>query len=319
MTSDIDIKWKTALRVAFAGLIQSDDDLFLFCKFASHIAKLQNRKGFSRTVRKAITAWYELRTPDTIRTMWMSHRGLHGFTHKALLKLCHISDNTLGSPQVSSLFFKTCTELIKEAESREASIPSTEDTSEEAEKKQAAASDTNAKPPKGATPAQTEDITTAVSKLRVIKKNHDALKIIRKYKLPFHQVPGHFLSYAPIMAQLIPTMSYLQVLKCWRRMGQSKHLENQRIFKLCKARLENKDLARKTNVHPVHILINMHDVGVISGDLSKLPTKKVESYKIEYLDKLYRDSFQWQQGCGKLRMHITLNLQSSYKKSKRLF
>ncbi|XP_075155967.1 RNA-binding protein Ro60 [Haematobia irritans] len=326
LASEIDIKWKTALRVAFAGLIRSDDDLFLFCDLAMRIAKLQNHKGFSRTVRKAITAWYELRTPDAIRAMWMAHRGLHGFTHKTLIKLCHVSDDTLGAPNVSSLFFKTCTELIKESEivsngipPIEGEVPNTEKTpATDSNANEATANDLNA-PQQNSNvtnnqPPNSEDLATAVSKLRITKKNHDALKIIRKYKLPFKQVPGHFLSYAPIMAQLIPTMSYLQVLKCWRRMGKNKHLENQRIFKLCKARLENKELVRKTNVHPVHILLNMHEAGVVSGEIPKLPKKKVEAYKMEYLDKLYRDSFQWQSGIGKLRMHITVNLQSSYKK-----
>uniref|UniRef100_A0A1I8Q4U4 TROVE domain-containing protein n=1 Tax=Stomoxys calcitrans TaxID=35570 RepID=A0A1I8Q4U4_STOCA len=352
LASEIDIKWKTTLRIAFAPLMRTDDDLFLFCDLSMRIAKLQNHKGFSRTVRKAIKAWYEMQTPDAIRTMWMAHRGLHGFTHKSLIKLCHISDGTLGSTTVSTLFFKTCTELLKETET-EANAVGTPPAMDNATANEGGVStDTNAnetkannlnsqsqeqqhqtntqpqqtttqpqqpnpQPPQSnatSNPPTSEDLATAVSKLRITKKNHDALKIIRKYKLPYQQVPGHFLSYAPIMAQLIPTMSYMQVLKCWRRMGQNKHLENQRIFKLCKARLENKELARKTNVHPVHILINMHNIGVISGDMSKLPSKKVESYKMDYLDKLYRDSFQWQSGVGKLRMHITVNLQSNYKK-----
>ncbi|XP_061388272.1 uncharacterized protein LOC133323348 [Musca vetustissima] len=335
LAADIDIKWKTAMRIAFPALVHSDDDLFLFCKYALHIAKLENHKGFSRTVRKAITAWYEMRTPEAIRTMWMCHRGLHGLTHKALIKLCHISDGTIGSPEVSTLFFKTCTELINESEQQTETTKTNGETTKAAAEEEGTSekpttvlgttdsnanetkvNDLNAQPnvavPKPA--ASASDLCMAVSKLRITKKNHDALKIIRKYKLPYHQVPGHFLSYAPIMAQLLPSMPYIQVLKCWRRMAKHKHFENQRIFKLCKSRLENKELARKTNIHPVQILINMHDIGIVSGDLTKLPNKKVESYKMQYLDQLYRDSFQWQSGCGKLRMHITLNLQSNYKK-----
>lgn len=330
MAADIDIKWKTALRIAFPVLLRTDDDLFLFSKYALHIAKLQNHKGFSRTARKAITSWYEMRTPEAIRTMWMAHRGLHGFTHKALIKLCHISDGTIGSAEVSTLFFKTCTELINESEKQSEAATTNGETANEEEVKETSpvlTTDSNANETKvndlnvqsnsaPKPPASASDLSMAVSKLRVTKKNHDALKIIRKYKLPYHQVPGHFLGYAPIMAQLLPSMPYLQVLKCWRRMAKNKHFENQRIFKLCKSRLENKELARKTNIHPVQILINMHDIGIVSGDLTKLPNKKVEAYKMQYLNQLYRDSFQWQAGCGKLRMHITLNLQSNYKKSK---
>ncbi|KAI8121631.1 60 kDa SS-A/Ro ribonucleoprotein [Lucilia cuprina] len=327
--STVDIQWKTAMRHAFPVLIRTDDDLFLFCKYASLIGKDLNHKGFSRTVRKAVTAWYEMQTPEAIRTMWLAHRGLHGFTHKALIKLCHIPDRTIGSAEVVTPFFKTCTELIKEAEASAATAatvavpPATSNTGLQATN----ANETEMVTVKTEVPEQkplvkansTESATptsvvVAISKLRTTKKKHEAIKIIRKFKLPYTQVPGHLLrnTHPVIMEAVLPTMSYLQILKCWRKMARFNHFDNPKILKICQKMLENKEFAKKSRVHPVHLLMSLRDIGV--SDLSKIPTKRVEALKLEYLDKLYKDSFHWNTDGGNLRMHITVNLQSNYKK-----
>lgn len=327
------------MRQAFPVLLRTDDDLFLFCKYATLIGKEQNHKGFSRTVRKAITAWYEIQTAEAIRTMWLAHRGLHGFTHKVLIKLCHISDNTIGSSEVATPFFKTCAELIKAAETQItenkpktaedagqssssigndgiATDSNANETPVDTEKPKAAAQKSLEKPNsvESSTPAS---VVVAISKLRTTKKKHDAIKIIRKFKLPYTQVPGHLLRHPVIMEAVLPTMSYLQILKCWRKMARFNHFDtNPKILKICQKMLENKEFAKKSRIHPVHLLMSMHEIGVSSG-LCTLPAKRVKTLNLEYLNKLYKESFQWHADSGNLRMHITLNLQSNYKKSKR--
>lgn len=313
------------MRQAFPILIRTDDDLFLFCKYATLIAKEQNHKGFSRTVRKAITSWYEIQTPEAIRTMWLAHRGLHGYTHKGLIKLCHISDDTIGSAEVTTPFFKTCSELIKEAETKVdgtvqptsstangvATDANANETSKGNDKKMLPQQKSLEKPTSESTPTS---VVVAIAKLRTTKKKHEAIKIIRKFKLPYTQVPGHLLRHPVIMEAVLPSMSYLQILKYWRKMSRFNHFDNPKILKICQKMLENKELAKKSNVHPIHLLMSMHDIGI--KDLCKMPTKKAESLKLDYLDKLYKESFHWHADSGNLRMHITLNLQNNYKKSK---
>lgn len=315
--------WKTAVRMAFTSLIKTEDDLFTFCKYASLICKLHQRKCFSRTVRKAISAWYELQTPDTLRTMWMAHRGLCGFTHKVLIKLCHVTDIELGSADVAKPFFKTCSDLIKETET--APDPKTNNKQTPNQAKQPATNvaaptvvvkqEREVKTETTKTPPTHEELILGISKLRTTKKNHDALKIIRKYKLPYTQVPGHLLNYAPILTQLLPTMSHFQIFKCWRRMARNRHLDNHKIFKICKSRLENQKLAKQLRLQPIHFLMSMRDNGIVN-EAKKMPPKKVASFKMDYLNNLYLDTFQWNAPGDNLSMHITLNLQSNYKKSK---
>lgn len=341
------------------------------------IQKELQRKGPTKTVRRAITAWYEHQTPEAIRHMWLEHRGEHGFTHRGLIQLCHVNDETIGGAGVVSPFFKRCTELLKESESGGELVgitlktPTTKQTlpSKNAAKLPpssssspttagAAATATSTSSPsveqtndtaavvKASTCCGTAKTTSTIeispspvismSKLRTTKNKNEALKIIRKFKLHYSQVPGHLLRYAPIMEALIPTMSYLQLLKCWRNMARYNHFDNPKILNLCQAILDNKKLMRRENIHPVVLLLQMNDLG-IREDLTKvccerrdfsinciglgylnfilqLAPKKVEAMRMSYLQTLYTQSFGNNQGTG-LRMHITINLQSNYKKS----
>lgn len=315
LASDVDIKWKTSLRKAFPALILNDEDLFLFCKYATLIQREQKHKGFTNTVRKAITSWYENQTPEELCQMWLTHRGAHGFTHKSLIKLCHINDETIGAVGVVTPFFKTCTELLKASESSDdaATIENRTDASARADEEQQAAKSTVADNEN--TKSNTEISPSAVlsvSKLRTTKNKAEALKIIRKFKLRYNQVPGHLLRFGPVMEALIPTMSYLQLLKSWRNLARYNHFDNPKIMKLCQTLFENKKLLRKDNIHPIVFLMQMRDLG-IHNDLAKLAPKRVEAMKMPLLKQLYQQSFGNNQSNG-LRMHITINIQKNYRK-----
>lgn len=117
MISDtVPIEKKTALRLYFHYILKDDEDLFMFCKYYSLIAGKLKRKGFSRTIRKAIKRWYEKKTPDELFKMWSTRRGDHGFTHKSLIKLCNVTDKILGISPQTALIFQKCSNVIKEAD-----------------------------------------------------------------------------------------------------------------------------------------------------------------------------------------------------------
>ncbi|XP_004537749.1 60 kDa SS-A/Ro ribonucleoprotein [Ceratitis capitata] len=292
LASDVDIVEKTALRKVFPALIQNDEDLFLFCKYAIIIQRERNHKGFTNTVRKAINSWYESQTPDNLHQMWLSHRGGHGFTHQSLLKLCHVNDDTIGAAGVVTPFFKTCTELLKMSEGSENAVDKEEKS-------------------KSSTETTTSAILS-VSKLRTTNNKTEALKIIRKFKLRYNQVPIHFLRSGPIMEALIPTMTLKQLLLSWRYLARYNHFENPKVMKLCRSVFENKKLLRKDNIHPIVLLMHMRDLG-ICDEKSKLTPKRAEALKISLLKPLYQQSFGNNESTG-LRMHITINIQKNYKK-----
>ena len=340
------------MRQAFPVLLATEDDLFLFCKYASLIAKEQMQKIFSRTVRKAITAWYASRTPEAIRAMWTEHRGLHGFTHRVLFKLCHISDQVLGCPnEIVKPFFKTCTQILIENNeivvpasasseqappviksssdatiaSAEESLPKDEEKIEDKtedkmeEKMEEKIEDKMEVEQQDASKSSSKDVPSnvfvAISKLRHTKSKHEAVQIIRKFKLHYNQIPGHLLRYPMIMEAILPTMSYLQILRCWRKMARYHHLKNEKIFIKIKKILGDKETFKKNRLYPIHILLNLRKAAS-AVDCNKLPPKRQEALRLNYLESLYKDSYLWHQESGNLRMFITVNLQTNYKKSK---
>lgn len=258
--------------------------------------------------------------------MWLAHRGQHNFTHKSLIQLCHISDEKLGGKEVATPFFKTCTQLLKDSETQsECNNPcllsSSLIQSPDVEMVEA---ETGVKEgeEKGSKPANmvelSSDVRLSMSKLRTTRNKNEALRIIRKFKLRLHQVPRHLLQYSPIMEYLLPSMSYMQLLKHWRLMAHYNHFDHPKIFRQCQSILENRKQLQQTNIYPITLLINMHDMG-IRDDISKMAPKKVESLKMYYMKQLYNQSFGHGLCCddgSDLRMHITLNFQENYKTSK---
>uniref|UniRef100_A0A1A9W1X2 TROVE domain-containing protein n=1 Tax=Glossina brevipalpis TaxID=37001 RepID=A0A1A9W1X2_9MUSC len=308
LAADVDAKQKTGMRLAFTCLICNDNDLFLFCKYAILIAKEQNRKGFSKTVRKAISCWYETRPAENLQEMWLKHRGQHGFTHKALLKLCRLSDAKISGSTVP--FFKSCTQLIEDSKIR-SNVKENElnkstnsnTTKEQTDCKRKRVSKVNT------TIAQTMlDVAT----LRTTTNKKEALNIIRSNRLRYDQVPTHFLKSASIMEVLIPSMTYLQLLKYWRRLAQSKLLQDPKIMQACERMLSNRKLQRK--IQPITFLINMRRMG-IRGDITRMSPKRVENMKMKYIQDLYQNLFTFasDKSANGMRMHITINLQASYK------
>lgn len=271
LASDVDIKWKTFVRKAFPALILNDEDLFMFCKYSMLIQRELKHKGFTNTTRKAITAWYEDQSPEELSQMWLTHRGAHGFTHKSLIKLCHINDEIIGAVGTVKPFFKTCTELLKSFESSEEAVPieNHTDAKTPVDEREQIAKTNNMDVER--TKSNTELSPSAilsVSRLRTTKNKAEALKIIRKFKLRYHQVPNHLLRFGPIMEALIPTMSYLQLLKSWRNLARY-HFDNPKIMKLCQTLFENKKLLRKDNIHPIVFLMQMRDLGM-REDIAKV-------------------------------------------------
>lgn len=314
---DVDIKWKTELRRGFAELITTDDDLFMFCKYSSILGKDKNRKVFSKTVRKAITSWYSARTPEELRIMWLTHRGQHGFNHKTLIRLCHISDEKLGGKEVATPFFKTCTQLLKDSETMSPERSTLAASSVNRDDEDVPMENVNEPKPKSMVEIPS-DITLSMSKLRTTKNKNEALRIIKKFNLRLNHVPRHLLKYFPIMDHLLPTMSYMQLLKNWRLMARFNHFDHPKIFRQCQNILENKKLLQDANIYPITLLINMRSMG-IRNDISQMAPKRVESLKMHYIKQLYNQSFG--HGYSKdrkknnLRMHITMNFQENYKDS----
>lgn len=292
LASNVDINWKTGLRKEFPSLVRTEDDLFMFCKYTSLIDKLEEKRAlFSKTVRKAVASWYREHSPSELKQMFSKQYKQHNFTHKILIKLCHLSDEKLGDESLGEyLFGKGVKDKANENESTDALNEPSDVTAT-----------VNARPP------------LTKSRLHLTRIKSEALRIIYKFKVPINEVPRHLLKHYMIVEYYLPTMSHVDLLKIWSHLGRYKHFDRWKIFKQCKSILKSIKTVRNGNLFPITLLLNMHDMGIY-GDLSKLDPNRVASLRMDYLKDLYNKSFD--DGIPEnIRMHITLNFQENYKNS----
>ncbi|XP_055913132.1 RNA-binding protein RO60 [Eupeodes corollae] len=276
--SEVDIKFKTNVRKVVPLVLKTAEELFMFCKYSKSIQQLQGRKGLSRTTKKAVVAWYEKCTPEELREMWKSHRGMYGFSHKNLIYMCHINDETLGDETVCQAFLKTCSELIKEDE------------------------------------LKNEDVIMEMSTLRTTTKKNEATKIIKNLRLTWDQVPPNLFKFPNIVEMLLPEMSLLDIIKKWHTFHQHRHFDNTKLFRTIVS-LTNREALQKANIHPSVFLWRMDRLGIpiAASELQKVPEKRAITMRMSVFQQMYRDSFSLNRAVG-LRSFVTMTLQDNYKK-----
>lgn len=278
LASDVDFKFKTNVRITIPLVLKTADELFMFCKYSKAINVLQGRKFLSRTTKKAVVAWYEKCTPQQLREMWMSHRGMYGFTHKSLIYMCHISDGVLGDNSIYMAFMETCSAVIKE-----------DGMKNEAKMRQ-------------------------MCTLRTTTKKSEAVKIIKNLRLSWDQVPANLFKFPNVVELMLPQMTLLDIIKKWHLFHQHRHFENAKIYKLILS-MTNREALQKANIHPSVFLWRMDRLGIpiAAGDLKKIPEKRALTMRMNVFQQMYRDSFSLNRAIG-LRSFVVMTLQENYKK-----
>lgn len=84
---------KNAICTTILKLIKSDKEFFEFIKHASRF----NNKKLSKTVRKAISAFYKKKSAMELAQLYAAAKSNHGWSHKDLIKVCHLKSNTPGN------------------------------------------------------------------------------------------------------------------------------------------------------------------------------------------------------------------------------
>ncbi|XP_037936290.1 60 kDa SS-A/Ro ribonucleoprotein [Teleopsis dalmanni] len=282
LSSEVDIKWKTTLRTSIAELITADEDLFTFVKYSFLIQKLNGRKIFSTTHRKAIAFWYRQQTQESLNNMWFHHRKYCGFTHSVLIKLCNVTDDEFRSYKI---FFKSSADINKET----------------------ADSDNQVLYP--------ENIML-MAKLRTTRNPEEAAEIIQKANFSYENIPSTFLQHTEVLQVLLKSMPYIELIKCLATLIRNKDVKYKPSIKICKELLENKKLIHQYDIHPIMLLIELDKSGFLK-DVDK-EESKIDFIKTDFIKTIYRKSFGANQATG-LRIHITISLNKLNRSRKILY
>lgn len=220
-----DEKQRNFVRAQFPRLVSCDKDLFLFSKFVKRVQKLLERKTpFSRTVRKAILEWYSTQSLDRLLHMWSAHE-CNLAMHRELLQRCHYSSCKYDAEIKAALRLLTVPskELIKWPEYLNPLLKCKENI-------------------------------LGIAKLRLVQTSCAALAIVKQLSLCYEHVPRHMMSDAQLVNELLPNMSYEQLLQTWPtflnlykpyRGGQCNYTE---LF-------FDESKLRSANVQPIRLLL----------------------------------------------------------------
>lgn len=203
-------KLQTAIYTALIELLVTDSDLFLFVDFYTSLAATAAvaTKSFGKGMRRMVTGWYKRHTAMELVNMFGRHRGLHGWSHKDLFTMCHISfDEDDERLHIMLALLQRGCKILSRIE------------------------DTQTVRPTDRSP--TMQRLCQIFAFKVCEDIEDAAHRWTADRLEFEHIPSHFYDQPKFWITVLPTLNYGQLLNVlWT-------LHDQKLL------LDTTDLAKK--------------------------------------------------------------------------
>lgn len=205
---------KTAAYNAISKVCKTSTHLFTF------LANIQNLRGWSRGLRKGVSAFYTSKDPSQVAYQLVKYRNRAGFTHKDALRLSHAKPT---SPEMQDLFaYVTAKDLAEfDLEKGNALVNAFE----------------------------TAQKTTNDKKL---------ITLIKEYRLTWEMIPNSNLNKPEILKALLENMPLTALLRNLNRFSYNGLTEgNTATVKTIVAKLTDPELVEKSGMHPLNIVNSM--------------------------------------------------------------
>lgn len=221
---------------ALPNVCKTPAQLFMFLKYCQ---RSLNLKSWPRRHRKAIAKWYTenrqyLDDPMLLAGHVTKYRRRHGFSHKKVLKSCH-PNSSKSSAEIKYILCYVVKGLTK----------------------------ANQKIHDGNDKTFNNNIREFITDYETIKKQNvpedDVIAIIRKWRLTWEQVPNRLLKTKNVLAALLPMMPLTALLRNLGKLTSFGLLQpNSKGEESTCSRLENEDILRQANLHPIQILSSLN-------------------------------------------------------------
>lgn len=195
------------------------------CRTSTHLfGFVDNYKsmggGFGTSVRKAINAWYQDKTVDSLAYQLVKYRQRDGWTHHDVLHLSH-PKATSDEQNACFRFAKACANKDKALEL--SGVPNIIEGYLRASK--------------------ASDVKTVLS-------------LINQYKLPREAIPTQFLNDPKVWEAMLPDMPATALIRNLGTMSSNGLISDlSSTEKLVLGKLGNADWLRKSRIHPISVLI----------------------------------------------------------------
>lgn len=278
------------------ALAASSDDLVVrklayeafpkVCRTSTHLfhflTSVQGLRGWSKGLRKAVTAWYMRQRPDQLENQVIKYRQRDGWTHRDVLRLAHIKPWSTHAQDVFQ--YVVARDAGKPLPKSLENLPIIQNF----ETAQSFA---------GETPA----VLTAF------------LKVIEG-KLPWEALPTEFLKSADVWRQLLPTLGLTALVRNLGKLSSIGVLPavgaglNEDV-QFVASRLTNVENIKKSRMHPMDFLLASKIYGQGHGQKGTL-TWPVSAPIVDALEKAFYLAFQNVEPTGK-RFLVALDVSGS--------
>jgi 60 kDa SS-A/Ro ribonucleoprotein len=205
---------KQAASLCMNEVVRTGTDLFTFIQF------VKSMRGFGRSVRTAISNWYNMKDAESLSYQLAKYRQRNGWTHMDVLRLAHV---TPGEGYVQSAF-----QWLKN--------PNDYPTEEAIEERL--------------------NFIVHYENLKRMTTPSGVAQYISQYpNVPWEIVPTQFLKDSEVWASMLPTLPMNALMRNLGRMSSIGVFDNTRNVEVVEGKLSDSELIRKSGLHPVKSMI----------------------------------------------------------------
>ncbi len=268
---------KVVRKLALAGMLR-------VCRTGTHLfqflADVEEFRGWGRTLRDAVSAWYLEKTPRNLAYQVVKYRQRGGESHRDTLRRSHARYN---SPEMREVIVYAAQNLVN---IDEASVP-TERTSQYLQ--------VHAGPGFSKWLTDPQDHRRVIAAAEAAKKATSAdeiVKLIDEHDLVRECIPTQFLNSVKVWESLLVKMPMFAMVRNLAKMtsiGLVGPMSNA-SREICE-RLGNQEAIRKSRIHPIAILLAMTTYSSGHGFRGKLTWNPVP-HVVDALDDSFYLAFK---------------------------
>lgn len=230
-------KLRVAVYAGLANLLQSDEELFKFVSYAMSMNKLNNdgnpTKGCGRGMKKAISNWYNSLDALALTNMLGKHRGLHGWTHKDLITMCHVKfDENDEKLAIVKAMFNRGVKVLQQREDVERQLGE-------------------------AAPPQSDAMKRLCSifRLKICEDDRDAAKWYIDHQLEFGHIPSHMYNQPNFWDPILSTLNYHQLIKVFLTLNDLNMLKKtDELAKIFSTQMSKRRLVIDSGIESIQLL-----------------------------------------------------------------
>ena len=236
------------------------------CRTATHlfsfVEDVNKMRGWGPAIRKAIAAWYNDKSAENAAYQAVKYQSRNGWSHKDVLRLSHTRAK---DPQHNALYRW----IVSGMEGFE----------------------TYGHRPLKESTHNLPYIVTAFEASKRVANAKDVVKLIETFDLPHEAIMNEFKDSPEVWSALLPKMGATALLRNLGKMSKIGLFDGSSdALKLAIGKLGDGEYLRKGRLHPMQILIALHQYQQGHGRLGN-NTWKVSSKIVDALDEAFYSSF----------------------------